>query len=155
MNERIKDFLAVKHEEEKKKFEEEKQKTLIELGLYEKVYSENSEYSPDFPNLDYEGENNSKWFKKVGIEVSDKEYEEIKKYAKIEADDSTANNPIAIILTIIAWVTYGIGFFAGLGIIEEYGFGLPFVFWCVALISGTTFLGFAEIIKLLTAIKNK
>ena len=38
MNEKLKDFLDAKKDAEKKRYEEEKQKTLIELGLYEKVY---------------------------------------------------------------------------------------------------------------------
>ena len=39
MNEKLKEFLDAKKEAEQKKYEEEKQKTLIELGLFEKVYS--------------------------------------------------------------------------------------------------------------------
>ena len=39
--------------------------------------------------------------------------------------------------------------------VDEFSFSLAFISWIITLISGMTFLGFAEIIKLLEAIKNK
>ena len=152
MGEKVKSFIAQKEAEKRANLQKERSETLVKLGLADKVYSPHKIQSEEYhlPELDT-ATGETRWFKYVTEKITDEE--QLKKYIKDE--QYATYNTIATILTIIAWVTYGIGFFAGLGIIEEYGFGLPFVFWCVALISGTTFLGFAEIIKLLTAIKNK
>ena len=89
--------------------------------------------------------------------------------AKKEVEEDVSNNPVATALTVIAWVIFIGGFIAGivLGRVEvekgyyytytdtEFSFAIAFVYWCVSLISGTVFLGFAEIIKLLNAIKRK
>ncbi|MBQ7953221.1 MAG: hypothetical protein IJ332_00550 [Clostridia bacterium] len=109
----------------------------------------------------------NKYYKKVPVEITDEEYQEVKKYSK--QDDTLEINPIATALTCIAWVVFIGGFIAGiaLGNVEvvkgsyytytdtEFSFAIAFTYWCVALISGTMFLGFAEIIKLLNSIKKK
>lgn len=78
-------------------------------------------------------------------------------------------NPVATALTIIAWVIFIVGFVAGIVLgneevvhgtyhtytTTEFSFAVALIYWCVSLVSGTTFLGFAEIIKLLDAIKKK
>ena len=56
MNERVKEFLDAKKLEEKKKYEQRKNTTLIKLGLFEKVYSEKEEYSAAFPYSEYDSE---------------------------------------------------------------------------------------------------
>ena len=168
MNEKVKLFLDAKKEAEQKKYEEEKQKTLIDLGLFEKVYSEREFYSDEFPFLEPASENSiGGWYKKEAIAISDEEYQEVKKYSKKENTSKT--NTIATALTAIAWIVFIGGFFSGLalGNVEvvkgsyypytdtEFSFAVAFTYWCDALISGTMFLGFAEIIKLLNDIKNK
>ncbi len=168
MNEKLKEFLDAKKDAEKKKYEEEKQKTLIELGLFEKVYSPDNNYSEEFSSSEWDSANSTnKYYKKVPVEITDEEYQEVKKYSK--KDDTSEINPIATALTVIAWVVFIGGFIAGiaLGNVEvvkgsyytytdtEFSFAIAFTYWCVALISGTMFLGFAEIIKLLDAIKKK
>ena len=169
MNEKLKEFLDAKKDAEKKKYEKEKQKTLIELGLYEKVYSPDNNYSEEFSSSEWDSANSTyNYYKKVPVEITDEEYQEVKKYSK--KDDTSEINPIATALTVIAWVVFIGGFIAGfvLGNEEvvvkgsyytytdtEFSFTIAFAYWCVALISGTMFLGFAEIIKLLDAIKKK
>lgn len=213
MNERLKNFLDDKKDAEKRKYESEKQRALLELGLYEKVYAPiigyghikgdnkvvkfpitsksaqignivkasingekvdvildkiESNYSWEFPSSEWDSANSTnKYYKKVPIEITDEEYQEVKKYSKKE--ETTENNPIATVLTVIAWIVFIGGFIAGiaLGIVEvekgyyytytdtEFSFAVAFIYWCVSLISGTMFLGFAEIIKLLDAIKKK
>lgn len=174
MNEKLKEFFEVKKQEELKKQEEAKEKTLIDLGLFEKVYSPDSEPSDEFPCYEWDSANSTyKYFKEVPIEVTDEEYEEIKKYSKQSAGETLnpfyGNNPIAKALTVIAWIIFIGGFIAGiaLGTVEverghyytytdtEFSFAVAFVYWCVSFISGTMFLGFAEIIKLLNEIKYK
>ena len=165
MNEKVKEFLDAKKKAEQKKYAEEKQKTLIALGLFEKVYSPNNTYSAEFPVYEYDSvSGKNKWYKKVPIEITDEEYQEVKKYAKKE--ESSKTNPIASILTALAWIVFIGGFIAGLvfGTVEvessyyseaEFSLAAAFVYWCDAFIYGTIFLVFAEIIKLLEAIKNK
>lgn len=162
MNEKVKEFLDAKKEAEKKKYEEDKQKTLIELGLFEKVYSPNNEYSEEFCFSEWDSSNlTSKYYKKVPIEITDEEYQEVKKYSK-KFIDVSANNPISAILKVIAVIVYIVGFIAGIiigasisSITMEFSWGGAFAYWAVSFFSGTTILGFAEIIQLLTDIKNK
>ena len=168
MNEKLKEFLDAKKDAEKKAYEEKKKDTLIELGLFEKVYSENNAYSIEYPWSEWDSENSiNKYYKKIPMEITDEEYEEVKKYSKKPV--ILGENPIATALTVIAWILFIGGFIAGiaLGTVEvergyyytytdtEFSFAVAFVYWCASLISGTMFLGFAEIIKLLTDIKNK
>ncbi len=168
MNEKLKNFLEAKKDSETKKYDEIKQKTLLDLGLYEKVYSPDNKYSEEFCLSEWDSTTQaSKYYKKVPIEITDEEYQEVKKYSKKEV--ATENNSVAVALTIIAWFIFIGGFIAGivLGMVEvekgyyytytdtEFSFAIAFVYWCVSLISGTMFLGFAEIIKLLDAIKRK
>jgi hypothetical protein len=169
MNEKLKIFLEAKKDAETKKYEETKQKTLIDLGLYEKVYSPDNKYSEEFSSSEWNVDDQvNKYYKKVPIEITDEEYQEVKKYAKKEVED-VSNNPVAIALTIIAWVIFIGGFIAGIALATvevekgyiykytdtEFSFAIAFVYWCASLISGTMFLGFAEIIKLLNDIKRK
>lgn len=168
MNEKLKNFLDAKKDSETKNYEKTKQKTLLDLGLYEKIYSPDNKYSEEFCLSEWDRITQaSKYYKKVPIEITDEEYQEVKKYSKKEV--ATGNNSVAVALTIIAWVIFIGGFIAGiaLGMVEvekgyyytytdtEFSFAIAFVYWCVSLISGTMFLGFAEIIKLLDAIKRK
>ena len=165
MHEKLVEFLNDKKDLEIKKYEKKKRETLIDLGLYEKVYSPDNEYSNEFCLSEWDDTiQANKYYKNVPIEITDEEYQEVKKYSKIE--DEPTNNPVAVALTIIAWVIFIGGFIAGiaLGTVEiekgyntytEFSVAIAFVYWCVALISGTIFLGFAEIIKLLDAIKKK
>lgn len=170
MNEKVKAFLDEKKAIEKKKYEKKKEETLIDLGLYEKIYSENNEYSDAFPYSEYDVETSkNRQYRIEPFAISDEEYEEVKKYVK----QGGINRFITVdkALTIIAWSIFIGGFIAGLalGNVEvvkmglydtsytetQFSFATAFAYWCGALISGTMFLGFAEIIKLLEAIKRK
>ena len=176
MKEKVQEFLAAKKAEEERKFEEDKKKTLIELGLYEKVYSPEDKWSEEFNTYEWDvNASEAKYYKKVPLEITGEEYEEVRKYAKKENRESIKEymtgetNVIAKILTVIAWVVFIAGFIAGIAIgtveIErgiyytytdtEFSFAIAFTYWCISLISGMMFLGFAEIIKLLDAIKKK
>lgn len=164
MNEKVRQFLIVKQAEEKQKRDE----ALIELGLFEKQYNPYDQYDSDYPYSEWDEQTGTtRFFKKVACPVTDQEYAYIKKYAGSSGTDTANSNPVANALSVIAWVIYIAGFIAGFyfGTIEigsfygrsqsEFSFAIAMVYWCGALISGTIFLGFAEIIKLLNAIKNK
>lgn len=158
LNEKLNEFLTAKKEEERKKLEAEKNETLIKLGLYEKVYLSSENENDD---------SNSKYFKKVAIEVTDEEYEEIKKY--IPEKKRVKRNKLQVALFIVAMVVFAGGFLAGclLGNIEiekglifkrtitEFSFITAVMYWCIAGAVGTVLLAFSEVIKLLNDINNK
>ena len=151
MNEKVQEFLKQKKENEFQKYQETKRESLITLGLYERIYSPNNKKSREYPCQEIES---GKYYKEVPFEVTDEEYEEIKKYLP----QSDGDNPIASILTVIAMVVYILGFIVGWYYgVDRWGepSGLMIVYWIVAFILGTVYLGLAEIIKLLTKIKNK
>ncbi|MBR2846480.1 MAG: hypothetical protein IKB89_00225 [Clostridia bacterium] len=147
MHEMVESFLKQKKSEEAVR----KNKHLIDIGLYEKVYSNSTTYSDEFPYPE-EDEKGAiiNYYKKVAIDITDEEYAEIKKHSFAY---SPHKNIIAVALSVIAWVIYIVGFIGGFIIAGDAAAALSY--WCGALISGTTFLGFAEIIKLLNDIKNK
>lgn len=171
MHETVQEFLNNKRNEEKIKYEKEKQNTLFELGLYEKIPSPYNGYNKEFPLSDWDDETHTyKYYKFAPIEVSDEEYQEIKKYAisesEVVSNTSTTPvtmrqiNPISPILFFIATLEWILGFIAGIivgNVLGRWDFhwGYAFIVWVSTFISGTTFLGFAEIIQLLTDIKNK
>lgn len=82
--------------------------------------------------------------------------------------EEKTTNTVAIVLRVIAWITYIGGFIAGIILAQveipsEYSFLDPttafswtiaLTYWAGSLISGTIFLGFAEIIDLLQGALN-
>ena len=161
MNEKLKAFLDAKKYAEKKAYEEKKNQTLIELGLFEKVYSEKEMYSNDFPYSEYDNEKSrTRWYKKEAVSISDEEYEEVKKYSDIKQNNhnNDEKNLIATIFKVLASVIYIAGFVASfiLGL-DRYGdiSAMVIVWWIVFFVLGTIYLGFGEIIQLLDDIKKK
>lgn len=169
MNEKLKEFLETKRNIELDKEKEEKRKNLIELGLYDKVYSPDNSYSEEFCLSEWNSdESKNKYYKIETVEITDEEYQEVKKYLKKE--ENKEKNSIATLLVFFAWVLFIGGLIAGVkfGEIEvvktgyyatytekEFSFSVAVAYWGVALVSGLMFIGLAEIIKLLHDIKNK
>lgn len=157
MNEKLKEFLDAKKAAERKAFEEKKNETLLQLGLFEKVYSENEQYSNDFPYSEFDSKNSkNRWYKKSPIAITDEEYEEVKKYAELKVDKK--GNPIAVTLRVIAIIIYIVGFVASFFLgVDKYGdiSAMVIVWWVVFFVGGTCYLGFSEIIQLLEDIKKK
>lgn len=151
MNPKLSDYFAQKRLEEK----QARDALLVSQGLYEKVYAPSNEWSEEYPENEYDPEQQrNRYFKKTAIEVTDEEYEQIKKYA-FASNSLPKTNDIAKILTFIACAIYIVGIIAGIIIVEPMGIAVSVVCWVITAISGTMFLGFAEIIKLLQSIKNK
>lgn len=151
MNPKLSDYFAQKRLEEK----QARDALLISQGLYEKVYAPNDEWSEEYPENEYDQERQVyRYFKKVVIEVTDEEYEQIKKYA-FASNSLPETNDVAKALTFIAYAVYIVGLIAGIIIVEPMGIAVSVVCWIITAISGTMFLGFSEIIKLLQSIKNK
>ncbi len=156
MNEKVQAFLDAKRQEELVKKQAEKDKLLVDLGLAEKQYSPSDKLEDEYPYYDSK---NYKYYKIHPIHLTDEEFEEIKRYAGKKANNASLSkiatiNRIAAIFTVIAWITYIAGFFAGLAMIEVLEWFILLI-WVAAFLSGTMYLGFAEMIKLLTQIRDK
>lgn len=174
MNEMLKRYLTEKEQERRKNIQKEKQKLLIREGLYNEILVGSGELESSDKNVD------SRWnfttqqyeyYKIVPIEITDEEYEELKKVCTpVKTGVTTSGeNIIATVLIVIAWIIYIGGFIAGIGFgtVEvtrgtyytytdtEFSFAVAFVYWAICFVAGTMFLGFAEIIKLLEVIKSK
>ncbi len=127
-----------------------KESLLIQEGLYEEVYSDSRE-EPGYPEYNCKLD---KYYKKVPLECSDEEFQEILKYA-VANQKSVARSAIAIMFKSIAVAVYVIGFMAGIGAYIE-DFPIPmFKTWLTAFLAGTACLGFGEIINLLYKISKK
>lgn len=79
MTEKIEDFFASREAAENKKKEE----LLIKLGLYNKVYAPGNRSCDidEYPYWDFNVTPNRR-YKKVAIEITDEEYEKLKKLDK-------------------------------------------------------------------------
>ena len=147
MNEKVAKYLEEKREEEKRE-------VLIAAGLYEKEYAPKSQELPnrEYPYLDTKMIPNRP-YKAIPIEVTDEEYEQVKKYA-YSGNSKATQKSNARVLTVIGIIVYLIGFIGFSAMLDTDLFS-AFITLEGAAISGTMFLGFAEIIKLLQSIKNK
>lgn len=166
MNEKLEEYISIWKEEEK----EQRSIELINAGLFEKVYSDDDVNISDYPEVEWDEENQcNRYYKKVSIDITDEEYEEFKKaYNSKDNAVIEPKNKVATVLTVIAWIVFIGGFIAGIafGNVEvvkgslysyrttEFSFAIAFSYWAVSAISGVLILGFAEVIKLLNAIKN-
>ena len=167
MNKIVQEFIDKKKAEIENNKNKEKRKLLMDLGICEKEYSQSSAWSEEYPDYEYDQETKEgRYFKKIPINVSDEEYEEILKYCK-QSDNTTPvnkENKVAKVLTGIAYAIFIIGAILGFAmgytknILEDiyyFSFAVAVAWWGVSFIGGMFMLGFAEIIKLLNAIKNK
>ena len=167
MNKMVQEFIDKKKAEIENNKNKEKRKLLMDLGICEKEYSQSSAWSEEYPDYEYDQETKEgRYFKKIPINVTDEEYEEILKYCK-QSDNTTPvnkENKVAKVLTGIAYAIFIIGAILGFAMgytknIPEdtyyFSFAVAVAWWGVSFIGGMFMLGFAEIIKLLNAIKNK
>lgn len=166
MNERLEQYFAEKKKEQEELRNKKKIELLFQEDLYEKIPIEENDAEGNH-NLEAEWDyETSSFYQKVPIDITDEEYEQLKKVCAV-SDES--ENQIAKALTVIAWIIYIGGFFAGIlfGLVEvnrgsyytytdtTFSFALAFSYWAICFVAGTMFLGFAEIIKLLEEIKRK
>lgn len=167
MNQRVQEFINQQKIQAEYNKNMEKAKVLNDLGLYYKEYSENPAWSEEYPDYEYDQETKEdRYFKKIPINVTDEEYEEILKYCK-QSDNTTPvnkENKVAKVFTGIAYAIFIIGAIFGFAtgytkdILDDtysFSFAIAIAWWGVSFIGGMFMLGFAEIIKLLNAIKNK
>ena len=162
MNELLAKYIANKEAEKRK----QKDEFLISQGLCQKVYSENTTYTKDFPESEWdERTQRLKFYKYSPIEVTDEEYQRVLVLSKpTQAIPEDEANGVAIALKVIAILIFICGFFAGLILgfsdnsgysSEEFSITIAFIIWTISFIDGIFVLGFSEIINLLHKINNK
>ena len=158
MNERLQAYLEKKTAENRAKFESERDAKLIAAGLFEKRLSPtNKPDDPEYPFSQWnKEESRMMYYKKVAIAITDEEYTE---FLKVNPTNPVQNqeeskNGVATTLKVIAIIVYCV--FALVGLISRvanFAVGLGVMFG--GFISGSLFLGFGEIIKLLQQIYDK
>ncbi|MBO5007999.1 MAG: APC family permease [Clostridia bacterium] len=167
MNDMLKNFIESKINEETEKNQKEKNELLMSLNLYEKVYAPDDCHSEEYSYSEWDSATSkNKFYKPVPIDITDEEYKELLKHVS-KKEDKTENS-IAIALKVIAWTIFIVGAIAGFAfgnakIPDTYdiyagsafSLTIAFTYWSIALVSGTIFLAFSEIINLLEKIKNK
>lgn len=160
MNPKVEEFLAKKKKEKEEQELKKRNSVLLKLGLCEKEYApEGKDYSDGYTEYHYdEKEGKNIYYKSVPIEVTDEEYAEILKYASIKDTSESGKNGVATVLKIIGIVFYIVGFIGGCiagAAYRDFDYLTALYYWVAGIISGTLFLGFAEVIKLLQEIRDK
>ncbi len=153
MDERVRKYLEEKRVSDANSCSADRASVLIEAGLYEKVYSPDGTRSADYSYAEITS-TGSKYYKKEPLAVSDEEYVEILKYAN--KGNSNSGNSVAGALKGLAILEFISGLFLALASSKTDLGGIGFLFFTLlGAFSGLMLLGFAEIINLLEAIKNK
>lgn len=160
MNKVLQEFIKKQQEESAQKKREEydelKSKTLIKLGLVEKEYAPNDTIGEGYIEWDFDC---NKYYKFVPIDITDEEFEELLKWLPAESkkEETTKKSGVAMILKVFAWIIYIGGFIAGF-LLGTDRWGNPtlltLVWWIVFLLVGTMYMGFAQILELLSEIKD-
>lgn len=163
MNAALEKYIEGKKEQQANREREIRQRELINAGLCERVYVDNEDKILSNEALRYD-QSIGRYYQDIPIELTDEEYEEFKKYSA-QTEEKPAKNYVATALTVCAWIIFIAGFIAGIALgfvpVEgyysrvEFSFGTALMYWGVSFVSGVLLLGFSEIIKLLTAIKDK
>ncbi len=153
MEKKVKDYIESQLAKKKQIEEEEKRQLLIREGLYDKVYSPDNTKTSEYPEIDVDSNGKQRYYKKVLAEVTNEEYEIIKKLAK-RKQNYREESFTAVIFRILAIVILGIGFFNSIGLFSDNilaGFVLFGQYFLAAMLS----FAIAVIIQLLIDIKNK
>ena len=158
MNERLQEYLNKKAEEKRAKYESERDANLIAAGLFEKRFSPTGKAEdPEYPFSQWnKTENRMMYYKKVAIVITDEEYEEFLQAGPVKTAvvEEESKNAVASTLFGIAVTIYILMGLVGLiAMIANFVMGLGVMFG--GFISGSVFLGFAEIIKQLQKINDK
>lgn len=159
----VKEFLDQRAEEKNAVLNKKKRELLDELELYEKVYSDSNRRSKEYPEYEYDENGHTHYYRREYFEISDEEYAELLKYSEYRGH-YTSGNGIATVFKVLAIIIFIIGFIAGIVMGNQAGksvinsnFSLPaaLICWAAGFVSAMMFMGFGEIIQLLTDLKNK
>ncbi len=135
---------------QKKDLEEQgkKEELLVKLGLCTESKGTSTDYT-------YRAMIDGRWeyMKRTPIEITDEEYEKLKKmYAQSRTSETSG---FAVFLYLLAWNVYIGGAILGWHLLwEGSSETVGFVTWIVAFLAGTLFIGLGRAIKLLTKINH-
>lgn len=159
MHPKVESYIQEKEAARKSTYEKEKQTFLLREHFTEFVPNPKQDvgYTDEYPCQKSDPETGKICYgKMVPIEISDEEYELLR--AASGTVGASNQNKVASLLQVIAYVIYCAAALAALILFLSGDENLwPFAFAAIpaGLISGTSFLGFAEIIKLLHQINRK
>lgn len=157
MHEAIENFI----EKQKQKKKENYKQFLLDNDICEREYSpnedENAPYDENYPFWDRK---QNKYYKKIPIEVTDEELEQILEAYNEAQVNEVKSNGIATFFLVLGWITVIAGLIESLSAAsgdkgESFTFSVFIIHFAVTLISSMIYFGFGEVIKLLNDIKNK
>lgn len=149
MNKRVEEFL------ENNKQATDRAKILIEAGLYDKIYADSAGDTlcsppPDYPESEYDSTiNKTVYYRKEPINVTDEEFEAIRKCVYLNK-----NNALASTIKVISYIIFICGFFAGCFAGGTLSAAIVPIVWLLTAIAGISILWFGEVLSLLQDIKN-
>ena len=168
MNEKVQNFIEQKNKEVMEAKNKEKEDFLDRYGLYTAVYSEEKPSAYAFTEEEKKEYPFIKWdngkairYKKVYDEITDEEYEAMKKAEEPvldEHNDEENYSSIAMVLNIMGVVVYLTAFVLGIVLGNqtvsgyysshtEFNLGIAVVYWVIGAFSGTILLGFGKIVE--------
>ncbi len=109
MDDKVKKYIDEQIEKQKKAYQEEKLKTLKKLKLGDFEKRPKGAKKDDYPEVDEYGDR----YRFIPAEISDEEYEELKKHIPDEVKEEPKANgwyTFAIVVTVIAAIVMLIGF---------------------------------------------
>ena len=117
-----------------------------------------SKNSPEYPFTEWDNTTAmTKYYKKTPLEVTNEEFEEIRKYSSILPIKHKSKTASALV--ICAFVVYILGLISGIvlgdTITHEFSWGLAICIWMTAFINGTLLMAISEIITALDELKRK
>lgn len=154
------------HEEET----EYREFVLTQVGLVEREYESDELSEVNFPYFDDE---RNKHYREVPIEVSDEEWEAVRKaYEASQSEEAEEKSPrvrhggntAATLLRIFAYIIFLGGAVISLALGQRvdiftgetsFSFASALVYWSAFFVAGTMMYGFAEIVRLLQVIADK
>jgi hypothetical protein len=161
---KIEDLIQQKKQELESLKQKKKDEDLIHLGLFEKKYSDSK--SDEYIDSEYYRETAMyKYYKKVPLNnVTDqqidellsitKEIEHLKKEIK-EVKGTLEPNSVAFTLKLIGILIYVVGVISAMVFLGNGGGEIGVIIIFSSFVSGTLFIGFSEIIKLLHSMNEK
>ena len=154
MNSLIENYIEKKEKEKAEKRLEAKKELAAKLGIFEKEYSPNNEYSEKYPEYEFDNETqSSKYYKKIPVEITEEEYQALLKYQSDE--DNSKSNTVSTVFRVLGSITFVVTAIAAI-VIGSSGSTVEAISMAITgFVSGMVYIGFAEIIQLLNDIKNK
>ena len=156
MNEKIQNYIAKGKEEIALEQEKEKQQLLEELKLGKRVYSDNSTRTLEFPLYDDSYDLKHKAYKiDTAQDLTDAEYEELRKYSKKGYGTTKANEPSGwYTFATVMMVLGGIGVAVALLLcLSESSYDRDYTPFVIALGAYLVELGLWAIVQLLAKIE--